>query len=93
MKKVVTTLKPLCAKFVDDREYASQLFRKDKMSVWAKAFTHISHNIENSYEVLEHVGDRVCDWTFKAYILQRFPDQTLIVYTYLINWKGYFKVT
>lgn len=81
----MSTLKVLCKDFVDDKEYLSKLFTRNKLSTWAKAFTHVSHNLDNCYEVLEHIGDRICDWTFKAYILQRFPDQNLIVYTYLTN--------
>lgn len=78
-------LRSIFTEFIDDKVLLKKLFAKDKMILWIKAFTHISYNVNQSYETLEHIGDTVCDWAFKAYVMSIYPDRNPIVYTYLTN--------
>ena len=68
-------LRGICHQFVDDKDQVKMLFSRDKLCLWVTAFTQISSDVNNSYETLEHLGDRVCDWAFKAYVIHRYPNK------------------
>ena len=68
MTSVVSKVRSICREFVEEKEIISDLLTKDKLCVWANVFTHISHRLDRTYETLEHVGDRICDWAFQIYL-------------------------
>lgn len=74
-----------CTKFMADPKAVIGLLDEDNMQVWVRAFTHFSHHPDDCYENAEYIGDRICEWAFKAYVMRRFPNQTVLVYTYLTN--------
>ena len=57
-------------------EYVNRLLTEDVMDIWANAFTHETFDLNNNYEQLETIGDRVLELPFVKLILMRYPDLT-----------------
>ncbi len=53
------------------------------MLIWERAFTHETVSIDNSYEDLEYLGDRILIAVFAKYLTQRFPHHSKKEYTEL----------
>jgi len=58
------------------KEYVDLLLSEDVMDIWANAFTHETFDLNNNYEQLETIGDRVLELPFVKLILMRYPDLT-----------------
>ena len=67
MVKNVLTRSKLIDKYVD------LLISEDSLQVYSKAFTHFTADIENNYEILEHLGDAEAHQIIPWYFVRRFP--------------------
>jgi dsRNA-specific ribonuclease len=59
-----------------DEEITKDLLDEDVMDIWSNAFTHETFDLNNNYEQLETIGDRVLELPFVKYILNLYPSLT-----------------
>lgn len=52
----------------------NRVLGEEIMPIWMKAFTHISYDVNENYELIEYQGDRTMKAQFVLYIMDRFPD-------------------
>jgi len=57
-------------------KYSLKLLEEDTFDIWVNAFTHETFDLNNNYEQLETIGDRVLELPFVRYILNLFPSLT-----------------
>ena len=51
-----------------------KIINSNTLSMWKKAFTHETIDLNDNYEQLETIGDRVLELCFLKYLLRKFPD-------------------
>lgn len=51
-----------------------KIINSNTLSLWKKAFTHETIDLNDNYEQLETIGDRVLELCFLKYLLRKFPD-------------------
>jgi dsRNA-specific ribonuclease len=68
-------LKDLLKNIVKEKQVET-LLTENVMDIWYKAFTHETFDLNNNYEQLETIGDRVLELPFVKYILMKYPDLT-----------------
>lgn len=64
----------LLVPIVKTQDERNKYISKDKMKIWAKAFTHESVSLMDNYEELEYRGDAVLKYVFPKYLMARFPE-------------------
>jgi dsRNA-specific ribonuclease len=57
-------------------ETIQKIVNTSTLPMWKKAFTHETIDLNDNYEQLETIGDRVLELTFLKYLLRKFPDLT-----------------
>jgi hypothetical protein len=57
-------------------ETIAKIVNTKTLPMWKKAFTHETIDLNDNYEQLETIGDRVLELTFLKYLLRKFPDLT-----------------
>jgi dsRNA-specific ribonuclease len=55
-------------------ETINKIINPKTLPMWKKAFTHETIDLNDNYEQLETIGDRVLELTFLKYLLRKFPD-------------------
>jgi dsRNA-specific ribonuclease len=55
-------------------EIINRIVNPSTLSMWKKAFTHETIDLNDNYEQLETIGDRVLELCFLKYLLRKFPD-------------------
>jgi len=61
---------------VAKEETITKIVNSQTLSIWKKAFTHETIDLNDNYEQLETIGDRVLELTFLKYLLTKFPELT-----------------
>jgi dsRNA-specific ribonuclease len=59
---------------VAKEEIIHKIINSNTLSMWKKAFTHETIDLNDNYEQLETIGDRVLELCFLKYLLRKFPD-------------------
>ena len=59
---------------VAKEETILKIINPNTLSMWKKAFTHETIDLNDNYEQLETIGDRVLELCFLKYLLRKFPD-------------------
>lgn len=59
---------------VAKEETIQKIINVNTLSMWKKAFTHETIDLNDNYEQLETIGDRVLELSFLKYLLRKFPD-------------------
>jgi dsRNA-specific ribonuclease len=59
---------------VAKEETIHKIINSSTLSMWKKAFTHETIDLNDNYEQLETIGDRVLELCFLKYLLRKFPD-------------------
>jgi dsRNA-specific ribonuclease len=57
-------------------ETINKIVNSKTLPMWKKAFTHETIDLNDNYEQLETIGDRVLELVFLKYLLRKFPDLT-----------------
>lgn len=52
----------------------NRIVNQTTLPMWKKAFTHETIDLNDNYEQLETIGDRVLELCFLKYLLRKFPD-------------------
>jgi dsRNA-specific ribonuclease len=52
----------------------NKIVNPNTLFMWKKAFTHETIDLNDNYEQLETIGDRVLELCFLKYLLRKFPD-------------------
>jgi dsRNA-specific ribonuclease len=68
-------LNKLLSKFIDNEKIVNRLLDNEAMPHWIKAFTHITFDYKNNYEVLEKVGDALGGAAFIMYLYHTYPEE------------------
>lgn len=58
---------------IPDPQARKNYVTRDPMLIWVDVFTHQTVDIENNYEKLEILGDRVLETVFTDYMMSHFP--------------------
>jgi hypothetical protein len=59
---------------VAKEEVIHKIINSNTLLMWKKAFTHETIDLNDNYEQLETIGDRVLELCFLKYLLRKFPD-------------------
>jgi dsRNA-specific ribonuclease len=83
MSNLKTFIYDLLAGIVPSKKERQKYVSPSAMKVWKTAFTHPSFDLDENYEELEFIGDRVLKAAFNDYLMQRFPGNFAKTYTEL----------
>jgi hypothetical protein len=73
-KNFLKFLKNLLIPINIKEETIDKIVNYKTLPIWKKAFTHESVDLNDNYEQLETIGDRVLELAFLKYLIRRFPD-------------------
>lgn len=62
--------------FPDNDALVAKFVSQDNIGTWYKAFVHETYDINENYEVLEYLGDRILKTVFPAMLVQKDPELT-----------------
>jgi dsRNA-specific ribonuclease len=74
-KQFLSFIRKLLSNIAKD-ETIDKIVNQKTLPIWKKAFTHETIDLNENYEQLETIGDRVLELTFLKYLLRRYPDLT-----------------
>lgn len=72
-KNFIKFLKNIMAPIAKE-ETINKIVNMKTLPMWKKAFTHETIDLNDNYEQLETIGDRVLELVFLKYLLRKFPD-------------------
>jgi dsRNA-specific ribonuclease len=72
-KNFLKFLKSMLAPIAKE-ETINKIVNVNTLPMWKKAFTHETIDLNDNYEQLETIGDRVLELVFLKYLLRKFPD-------------------
>ena len=74
-KQFIKFIKRLLSNIAKE-ETIEKIVNQKTLTIWKKAFTHETIDLNENYEQLETIGDRVLELTFLKYLLRKYPDLT-----------------
>jgi dsRNA-specific ribonuclease len=83
MQDLQTFIYDLLSNIVPSAKERKKYIAPSAMKIWKTAFTHPSFDLDENYEELEFIGDRVLKAAFNDYLMERFPGNFAKTYTEL----------